>query len=223
MTIPTDAELLPCPFCGAAAHFEIDDGRWEWVECESCGMQGNRSASLMEDCKPKLREEWNRRTPLAGASGEPEGWITWWPVGAGRYAPGYSHGPIKPNHGPELDEKLRKYPVYLAPPPQAVREPTIQWPKTRDVGRIGDMSPDAHLRVGLDSDNDVYVSVWDEHGGGSVEFCNGGGGGGQSSRTRLALIALMVAMEADNAEKPSRDWWAKRMGGITKGGQHGAE
>lgn len=61
MTEPT--ELLPCPFCGAAAHFEMDEGRWEWVECESCGMQGNRSASLMEDCKPKLTEEWNRRAP----------------------------------------------------------------------------------------------------------------------------------------------------------------
>lgn len=65
-TQPTDA-LLPCPFCGAAAHFEMDEGRWEWVECESCGMQGNRSASLMDDCKPKLAEEWNRRTPPAVA------------------------------------------------------------------------------------------------------------------------------------------------------------
>lgn len=65
-TQPTDA-LLPCPFCGAAAHFEMDEDRWEWVECESCGMQGNRSASLMDDCKPKLAEEWNRRTPPAVA------------------------------------------------------------------------------------------------------------------------------------------------------------
>lgn len=95
--------------------------------------------------------------------------------------------------------------------------PAIEWPKARDVGRIGDMSPSAHLRVGLDSDNDVYVSVWDEHGGGSVEFCNGGGGGGQSSRTRLALIALMVAMEADNAEKPARDWWATRTAMAAQG------
>lgn len=73
MTEPT--ELLPCPFCGAAAHFEMDEGRWEWVECESCGMQGNRSASLMEDCKPKLAEEWNRRTPHPDvASGYADGW-----------------------------------------------------------------------------------------------------------------------------------------------------
>ncbi len=55
--------LLPCPFCGSAAHFESDSDGWHWVECESCGMQGNRGASLMEDCKPKLAEEWNRRTP----------------------------------------------------------------------------------------------------------------------------------------------------------------
>ena len=28
----------------------------------------------------------------------------------------------------------------------------IQWPKARDVGRYGDMSQEAHMRVGLDSD-----------------------------------------------------------------------
>jgi hypothetical protein len=94
----------------------------------------------------------------------------------------------------------------------------IQWPKARDVGRFGDMSPRAHLRVGLDSDNDAYASVWDEDGGASVEFCTAGAGGGKSSRTREALIALMVAMEADNAADPSRDWWARRIGGKVKGG-----
>lgn len=106
------------------------------------------------------------------------------------------HSPL-PMHVPELQA--------------GTRDEGITWPKARDVGRIGDMSATAHIRVGLDSDNDVYVSVWDENGGGSIEFCNpGGGGGGQSSRTRVALIALMTAMEADNAEKPSRDWWAQR-------------
>jgi hypothetical protein len=89
----------------------------------------------------------------------------------------------------------------------------IEWPKLRDAGRFGDMSPTAHIRVGLDSDNDVYVSIWDESGGASIEFCTTGPGGGRSSRTRTALIALMVAIEADNAETPSHDWWARRMDG----------
>ena len=62
MTATTqDQDLKPCPFCGAAAHFAMDADRWEWVECESCGMQGNRRASLMDDCKPMLAEAWNRR------------------------------------------------------------------------------------------------------------------------------------------------------------------
>lgn len=71
MTHHTDAQLLPCPFCGSEAHFEMDDDRWEWIECGSCGMQGNRSASLMEDCKPKLAEAWNRRTPASQAQRVP--------------------------------------------------------------------------------------------------------------------------------------------------------
>ena len=61
-------KLLPCPFCGAAAHFEMDEERWEWVECEGCGMQGNCSVSLMEDCKPKLAEAWNRRAPARASA-----------------------------------------------------------------------------------------------------------------------------------------------------------
>ncbi len=102
----------------------------------------------------------------------------------------------------------------LCPPPAAQPAAAIEWPKTRDVGRYGDMSTSAPLRVGLDSDNDVYMSVWDENGGASVEFCNpGGGGGGSSTATRMALIALMVAMEQDNARRPDKDWWAKRMKG----------
>lgn len=88
--------------------------------------------------------------------------------------------------------------------------PAIVWPKARDVGRIGDMSPSAHLRIGLDSDNDVYASIWDERGGATIEFCTPGQGGGKSSRTRMALLAVMVAMEADNAADPGRDWWAER-------------
>jgi hypothetical protein len=78
---------------------------------------------------------------------------------------------------------------------------TIQWPVSRDVGRAEDMGS-GHLRVLLDSDNDVCVEVFDGKRYSTVEFCNGGGGGGRSARTRMALIALMVAMEADNAETP---------------------
>ncbi len=91
------------------------------------------------------------------------------------------------------------------------------WPKARDVGRIGDMSPTASMRVGLDSDNDVYVAVYGDDGGGSVEFCTPGSGGGQSPRVREALITLMTAMEEENATSPSRDWWARRIGKPTQG------
>ena len=86
----------------------------------------------------------------------------------------------------------------------------MDWPNARDVGRIGDMSPTARLRVGLDSDNDVYLSICDEDGEATMEFCTSGSGGGKSPRTREALIALMVAMEADNRDDPRRDWWARR-------------
>lgn len=86
----------------------------------------------------------------------------------------------------------------------------MEWPKVRDVGRIGDMSASARLRVGLDGDNDVYVSICDENGEASLEFCTGMGGGGKSPNTRKALIALMVAIEQDNKADPERDWWARR-------------
>lgn len=76
----------------------------------------------------------------------------------------------------------------------------INWPKSKRVTRPDDMSHDGTLTVGLDSDNDVYVSVFSgQRGSVSVEFCNGGGGGGRSPRTRAALIELMTAMEADAA------------------------
>jgi hypothetical protein len=101
--------------------------------------------------------------------------------------------------------------------PQPAAQQTVVWPKSKDVGRYGDMSPSAHMRVGLDSDNDAYVSVWDEHGGGCVEFCNGGSGGGSSMKTRLALIDLMVAMEEDNAARPDKDWLARRAAASKQG------
>ena len=81
-------------------------------------------------------------------------------------------------------------------------------PTQREVARIGDMAQHDALRVGLDGDGDVYISTTNPLGG--VEFCTTGSGGGKSPRTHEALIALMVAIEADNAATPSRDWWARR-------------
>lgn len=104
--------------------------------------------------------------------------------------------------------------ISLEPLPPTIEikttEQPIYWPTARDVGRYGDMSPVEHMRVGLDSDNDVYVSVWGEDGGASVEFCAPGAGGGSSPKTRAALISLMKAMEEDNADSPSKDWWKQR-------------
>lgn len=118
----------------------------------------------------------------------------------------------KPKHSP-LPEHT---PTRAADSSQGAQ---IVWPKARDVGRIGDMSPSDSLRVGLDGDNDVYVSVCGGDGVGSVEFCTPGPGGGKSRRTRVALLALMVAMEADNADDSGRDWWARRMGGAKQEGE----
>ena len=87
----------------------------------------------------------------------------------------------------------------------------IAWPKEKDVGRFGDMSPHEFIRVGLDSDNDVYVNVGDASASVSLEFCNPGGGGGRSPHTRLALINLMCAIEHDNAKTPHLDWWGRRI------------
>jgi hypothetical protein len=72
------------------------------------------------------------------------------------------------------------------------------WPSSRDTARLEDMSPNGHLRVTLDASNDVIVEVFNGERFASVEFCNGAGGGGRSPQTRMALIALMVAIEADN-------------------------
>ncbi|MGP0171309.1 hypothetical protein ACSVIJ_05425 [Pseudomonas sp. NCHU5208] len=81
-----------------------------------------------------------------------------------------------------------------------------QWPTERTTARLGDMSPHAYLRIDLDADNDACLSIWNGSHSADVEFCCPGAGGGQSRFTREALINLMLAMEKDNAERPSRDW-----------------
>jgi Lar family restriction alleviation protein len=54
-------QLLPCPFCGGTAHFNVNGDNQEWVECGSCGVQGTRISSLTEDSKTKLAKVWNCR------------------------------------------------------------------------------------------------------------------------------------------------------------------
>lgn len=84
-------------------------------------------------------------------------------------------------------------------------------PVARPVGRMGDMAPPgkSHIQVGFDDDNDVCVAIWDaEHGDcqlAGIEFCTGVGGG-KSPKTRAALVALMAAIEADNADCPRGQW-----------------
>ena len=114
---------------------------------------------------------------------------------------------------PYADTRVGNPAIFESHPAAQPSQKAIEWPNARDVGRYGDMSPSAHLRVGLDTDNDVYLSVWDESGGASIEFCTPGAGGGASPATRMALIALMLAIEQDNAQRPDKDWWATRLKG----------
>lgn len=72
------------------------------------------------------------------------------------------------------------------------------------VERIEDMSRDGRLRITLQDDGDVVLTVIDktrhgQHRMASVEFCCPGAGGGGSPKTRQALIQLAVAMATDNA------------------------
>lgn len=75
------------------------------------------------------------------------------------------------------------------------------------VERNEDMSPDGKLRIIRQNDGDIIIGIIpgfdkDIVFGQSVEFCECGSGGGRSPKTRRALIALMKAMEEDNADRP---------------------
>lgn len=98
---------------------------------------------------------------------------------------------------------------------QAFQATRQQQPQGRDVGRVGDMAPagQSHMRVALDNENDACVTIWDASRGegrsASIEFCTRLGGG-KSANTRAALVALMVAMERDNAERPEGQFPPRR-------------
>ncbi|WP_458763613.1 Lar family restriction alleviation protein [Cupriavidus basilensis] len=64
--------LEPCPCCGGTASFDHDDDGWNWIVCGSCGLSTDCAVSAMDDCRPSLREKWNRRAPAE--AGVPAGW-----------------------------------------------------------------------------------------------------------------------------------------------------
>jgi hypothetical protein len=73
------------------------------------------------------------------------------------------------------------------------------------------MSQTGKLSLHIQQDGDICVSLItncddaDKFMWNTVEFCTCGSGGGKSHYTRLALIALMLAMERDNIEQPARN------------------
>jgi len=74
--IDDNDRLKPCPFCGGEATFDHDDNGWNWIECLACGASTNARVSAMDDCKPLLLEQWNKRVPseVQPASSVPTGW-----------------------------------------------------------------------------------------------------------------------------------------------------
>jgi Lar family restriction alleviation protein len=87
MSAPTEPRddsdrLKPCPFCGGDAEWnqhegdplKLDDPMTgaNWIECLKCGASTNLRYSLMDDCRPVLAEQWNRRYLAAPAQPAPE-------------------------------------------------------------------------------------------------------------------------------------------------------
>lgn len=90
---------------------------------------------------------------------------------------------------------------------QREAEQPFVFSKSDMVTRYEDMSIDGFMRLFRQDDGDIIVSLFRGGRGGrakmcDVEFCEPGSGGGRSSHTRKALMALMVAMEKDNEERP---------------------
>lgn len=78
--------------------------------------------------------------------------------------------------------------------------------------RIGDMHPTRRLKITLQRDGDVVISITQDgsiieerepgrgdHRLAMVEFC---ASGGKSHRVRAAATALMVAIQLENEENP---------------------
>ena len=76
MTNHTDAELLPCPFCGDHAETDfIPEHHSYAIECHSTGC----AARVIKETAEDAVEAWNRRAPAAPV---PQGWklVPEWPT-----------------------------------------------------------------------------------------------------------------------------------------------
>ncbi len=96
----------------------------------------------------------------------------------------------------------------------------------KTVERFEDMSPRGRLRLTIQPDGDVIVTIVPDPDGGermgymkSVEFTTPGGGGGGSERTHRALRALYEAMIEDNKAVRGQG----RRGEIGEGGSENAK
>lgn len=79
MTDKTDSYeiVLPCPFCGGMAEIiEVSQSEYA-VECSACGSASGIRVSAMEDARPLVLEDWNRR---ATAPGPQLGCPDWKPI-----------------------------------------------------------------------------------------------------------------------------------------------
>lgn len=62
----TDADLLPCPFCGGAAQFsswiDVQAGVYLWAKCKQCGAGTEaRLGESIDQLEPIAASEWNKR------------------------------------------------------------------------------------------------------------------------------------------------------------------
>lgn len=64
-----NTKLKPCPFCSGPAAFSHNSDGGNWIECTQCGSGTNLRYSLMDDCKPLLAEQWNRRAAQPVSAG----------------------------------------------------------------------------------------------------------------------------------------------------------